>query len=134
MLAAHQHSMRLLQGVLVASAVLPAVLFAYASWQGYNTTRSVAERQIAQSRDALTEHALKVFEAVERSLAETNEIIRDMSDLDIAANAPRIHARLKALAADSAQIKSLWIFDRSGHALVNSLEQSSLAVDFSDRD
>jgi two-component system NtrC family sensor kinase len=134
MLAAHQHSMRLLQGVLVASAVLPAVLFAYASWQGYNTTRSVAERQIAQSRDALTEHALKVFEAVERSLAETNEIIRDMSDLEIATNAPRIHARLKALAEDSAQIKSLWIFDRSGHALVNSLEQPTLAVDFSDRD
>jgi two-component system, NtrC family, sensor kinase len=134
MLAAHQHSMRLLQGVLVASALLPAVLFAYASWQGYDTTRSVAERQIAQSRDALTEHALKVFEAVERSLAETSEIIRDMSDLEIAANAPRIHARLEAIAEGSAQIKSLWIFDRSGHALANSLEQPAAAVDLSDRD
>jgi len=84
MLAAHRQSIRLLQGVLVASAALPAMLFAYASWQGYNATKSVSERQIAQSRDILTEHALKVFEAVERSIAETTEVIRDMSDARIA--------------------------------------------------
>jgi two-component system NtrC family sensor kinase len=134
MLAAHQQSIRLLQGVLIASATLPAMLFAYASWQGYNTTKNVAERQIAQSRDVLTEHALKVFEAVDRSIAETNEIIRDMSDVQIAENADKLHYRLKKLADGSSQIKSLWIFDRSGHAIVNSLEFPSPPIDFSDRD
>jgi len=134
MLAAHQQSIRLLQGVLVASAALPALLFAYACWQGYNTTKNVAERQIAQSRDVLTEHALKVFEAVDRSIAETNEIIRDMSDAQIADNAEKLHNRLKKLADESSQIKSLWIFDRTGHALVNSLEFPAPFVDFSDRD
>ena len=134
MLAAHQQSIRLLQGVLVASAILPALLFVYASWQGYNTTKNVADRQIAQSRDILTEHALKVFEAVERSIAETNEIIRDMSDAQIAESAGRLHNRLKKLADESSQIKSLWIFDRTGHALVNSLEFPAPLIDFSDRD
>ena len=134
MLAAHQQSIRLLQGVLIASATLPAILFAYASWQGYNTTKNVAERQIAQSRDVLTEHALKVFEAVDRSIAETNEIIRDMSDVQIAENAEKLYHRLKKLADKLSQIKSLWIFDRSGHAIVNSLEFPAPPIDFSDRD
>jgi len=121
MLAAHQQSIRVLQGVLVASAILPAVLFAYASWQGYYTTKNVAERQIAQSRDVLTEHALKVFEAVDRTIAEANEIIRDMSDEKIGENAEGLHNRFKKLADQSSQIKSIWIFDRSGHAIVNTL-------------
>src|SRR6478672_12043964 len=98
MLAAHQQSIRLLQGVLIAAATLPAMLFAYASWQGYRTTKNVADRQIAQSRDVLTEHALKVFEAVDRSIAETNEIIRDMSDAEIAEHVDQLHYRLKKLA------------------------------------
>ena len=116
MLTAHQQSIGVLRGVLWASAILPALLFAYAAWQGYQTTRSVADRDIAQSRDVLTEHALKVFESVDRSIAETNEIIRDMSDAQIAANAETLHVRLKRLAGESSQIKSLWIFDRTGHA------------------
>jgi two-component system NtrC family sensor kinase len=134
MLAAHQQSIGVLRGVLIACATLPAFLFAIASWQSYQTVRAVADRQIAQSRDVLTEHALKVFEAVERSIAETNEIIRQMSDAQIAENAERLHVRLKRLADESSQIKSLWIFDRSGHALVNSLEYPSPPIDFSDRD
>ena len=134
MLKAHEQSIRLLQGVLVASAALPALLFAYASWQGYDTTKGVADRQIAQSRDVLNEHALKVFEAVNRSVAEINEIIRDMSDAQIVANAERLHHRLKRLAEESSQIKSLWIFDASGHSLVNSLEYPAPYQQFADRD
>jgi two-component system NtrC family sensor kinase len=134
MLTAHQQSIRVLQGVLIASVAVPALLFVYISWQGYRTARSVADRQIEQARDVLTEHALKVFEGVERSLAETNEIIRDMSDMEIAQNAAVLHVRLQRLAGESSQIKSLWIFDSSGHALVNSLENPPPPVDFSDRD
>src|ERR1043166_4157763 len=134
MLKAHEQSIRLLQGVLVASAALPALLFAYASWQGYNTTKGVADRQIAQSRDVLNEHALKVFEAVNRSVAEINEIIRDMSDAQIVENAQRLHLRLKRLADESSQIKSLWVFDADGHSLVNSLEYPAPYQQFADRD
>ena len=134
MLTAYQHSIRLLQGVLVASAAVPAILFGYASWQSYVTTQDVADRQIAQARDVLTEHGLKVFEGVERSIAEVNEIIRDMTDAEITASAGRLHRRLESIAASSSQIKSLWIFDSSGHSLVNSLDDPAPDLDFSDRD
>src|SRR4051812_27673090 len=133
MLTAQRDSIRLLHGILVASVALPAALFAYASWLGYQNNQVVAERQIDRTRDVVTEHALKVFESVERSIAEINEVVRDMPDERIAANGESLHRRFQRLAEGSEQIKSLWIFDRHGHALVNSLAWPAPNIDFSDR-
>src|SRR5436305_3966812 len=134
MLTAQRDSIRLLHGILVASVALPAALFIYASWLGYHNNRVVADRQIDRTRDVLTEHALKVFEAVDRSIAEINEVVRDMPDERIKANEETLHRRFERLADGSEQIKSLWIFDRNGHALVNSLAYPAPGIDFSDRD
>jgi two-component system NtrC family sensor kinase len=134
MLTAQRDSIRLLHGILVASVALPAALFIYASWLGYQNNQVVAERQIDRTRDVLTEHALKVFESVERSIAEINEVVRDMPDDRIAANQENLHRRFERLADSSEQIKSVWIFDRYGHALVNSLTYPAPSIDFSDRD
>src|SRR3954470_12898642 len=134
MLTAQRDSIRLLYGILVASVALPAALFVYASWLGYHNNQLVSDRQIDRTRDVVTEHALKVFETVERSIAEVNEVVRDMSDERIAANEKNLHNRFKRLADGSDQIKSLWIFDKAGHALVNSLAYPAPTIDFSDRD
>jgi two-component system NtrC family sensor kinase len=134
MLTAQRDSIRLLHGILVASVALPAALFVYASWLGYQNNQVVADRQIDRTRDVLTEHALKVFETVERSIAEVNEVVRDMSDERIAANEENLHRRFERLADSSEQIKSVWVFDRYGHALVNSLVYPAPTIDFSDRD
>ncbi|HEV7601891.1 MAG TPA: ATP-binding protein [Bradyrhizobium sp.] len=133
MLTAQRDSIRLLHGILVASVALPAALFVYASWLGYQNNQVIADRQIDRTRDVVTEHALKVFETVERSIAEINEVIRDMPDERIAANEENLHNRLKRLADSSDQIKSVWIFDRTGRALVNSLAYPAPTIDFSDR-
>jgi two-component system NtrC family sensor kinase len=134
MLTAQRDSIRLLHGILVASVALPAALFVYASWLGYQNNQLVADRQIDRTRDVVTEHALKVFESVERSIAEINEVVRDMPDERIAANEENLHRRLARLADSSEQIKSVWIFDRTGHALVNSLAYPAPSIDFTDRD
>src|SRR5690242_8009798 len=134
MLAAQQHSIRMLRGVLVAAAVVPTVLFCFAAWQSHNDHQRVARSQIERSRDVLNEHALRGFEAVERRIAEINEIIRDMSDEEILANEKKLHVRLERMASSSPEIKSFWIFDRDGRALVNSLGYPAPKADFSDRD
>jgi two-component system, NtrC family, sensor kinase len=134
MLTAQRDSIRLLHGILVASVALPAALFVYASWLGYQNNQVIADRQIDRSRDVVTEHALKVFESVERSIAEINEVVRDMPDERIVANEQNLHNRFKRLADSSDQIKSVWIFDKHGHALVNSLAFPAPSIDFSDRD
>jgi two-component system, NtrC family, sensor kinase len=134
MLTAQRDSIRLLHGILVASVALPAALFVYASWLGYQNNQVISDRQIDRTRDVVTEHALKVFETVERSIAEINEVVRDMPDDRISANEESLHLRFERLADSSEQIKSVWIFDRNGHALVNSLAYPAPTIDFSDRD
>ena len=56
MLSAQGQSIRLLQTVLVAAVAVPAVLFCFASWQGYKNNEKVADDQIDRSRDVLNEH------------------------------------------------------------------------------
>jgi two-component system NtrC family sensor kinase len=123
-----------LEAVLVASVLFPALIFCLSAWQTYEDVQRVADDQINRSRDVLNEHALKVFEAVERSIAEVNEIIRDMSDAEISANEERLHDRLQRMVDTSPEMKSLWVFDAHGRALANSLAFPAPPIDFSDRD
>ncbi|MBI5130128.1 MAG: response regulator [Rhodopseudomonas palustris] len=134
MLTAQRDSLRLLRAILIASVILPIALFSYAAWLAYRSNDDSADRQIDKTRDIVTEHALKIFESVERSIAETGEIIRGMTDDQIRASEGVLHERLKRLADSSEQIKSMWIFDKNGRTLVNSLLDPSSPADFSDRD
>jgi two-component system NtrC family sensor kinase len=134
MISAEQHSIRWLQAVLVAAIVIPLSIFSFATWQSYSDAIRVADDQIARSLNVINEHALKVFEVVERTIAEVNEIIRDMSDDDLSANEAQLHQRLERMVSRSAEMKSIWIFDAQGHARVNSLAMPAPTVDFSDRD
>ncbi|MEH2481459.1 two-component system NtrC family sensor kinase [Nitrobacteraceae bacterium AZCC 2146] len=130
-----QHnSLRLLQWMMAASLALPIVLFVFAASVSWISTREVADREIERTLDVAHEHALKVFETIDRSLSEINEIIRGKSDAEIKAQEQLLHGRLKHLAAALPQMKSAWIFDAQGHALANSLILPAPTIDFSDRD
>jgi two-component system, NtrC family, sensor kinase len=128
-----RNSLRLLQWMMAASVALPIALFAFASAVSWISTRDTADRQIERTLDVAHEHALKVFETIDRSLAEINEIIRGISDAGIRAREQQLHARLKRLADSLPQMKSAWIFDAQGRALVNSLVSPPPSIDFSDR-
>ncbi len=128
-----RNSLRLLQWMLAASLALPVALFGFAAAISWISTRDTADRQIERTLDVAHEHALKVFETIDRSLSEINEIIRDLPDADIRAREPQLHLRLKQLVETLPQMKSAWIFDAEGHALVNSLVSPAPGIDFSDR-
>jgi two-component system, NtrC family, sensor kinase len=129
-----RNSLRLLQWMMAASLALPVALFVFASAVSWNSTRDTADRQIERTLDVAHEHALKVFETIDRSLSEINEIIRGIPDAGIRSREEALHLRLKRLAESLPQMKSAWIFDAQGHALVNSLVLPAPAIDFSDRD
>jgi two-component system NtrC family sensor kinase len=129
-----RNSLRLLQWMMAASVALPMALFAFASAVSYFSTHDTADRQIERALDVAHEHALKVFETIDRSLSEINEIIRGIPDAGIKSREEALHLRLKRLADSLPQMKSAWIFDARGHALVNSLIVPAPAIDFSDRD
>jgi signal transduction histidine kinase/CheY-like chemotaxis protein len=129
-----RNSLRLLQWMMVASLALPLALFVFASAVSWLSIHETADREIERSLDVAHEHALKVFETIDRSLSEMAEIVRDVPDADIVAREQLLHLRLKQLVASLPQVKSAWIFDAKGHALVNSLVVPAPGIDFSDRD
>src|SRR5262245_40610832 len=116
--SARQSAVRLLQLMMVASVVLPALLFGLASWINYRHTQEVADERIERSLDILHEHALKVYETVERAIAEVDEILRGMSDADIRAQEERLHLRLRQIVAAMPQLQAIAVVDRNGRRLV----------------
>ncbi len=130
-----RNSLRLLQWMMAASLALPIALFGLASAVSYNSTRDTADREIERTLDVAHEHALKVFETIDRSLSEINEIIRGIPDDGIKSREEALHFRLKQVVDSLPQMKSAWVFDAHGHALVNSLvAHVPDEIDFADRD
>ncbi|MHC2623655.1 two-component system NtrC family sensor kinase [Bradyrhizobium huanghuaihaiense] len=134
MQGAQRNSLRLLQWMMVASLALPIALFAIASTISYTSTRDIADREIERTLDVAHEHALKVFETIDRSLSELNEVVRGLPDDVIRAREGVLHRRLRRLTDSLPQLKSAWIFDADGKALVNSLVSPPPQLGFSDRD
>jgi len=120
--------------MMAASLALPVALFVFASTISYNSTLDIADREIERSLDVAHEHALKVFETIDRSLAEINEVVRDLPDDVIRSREGALHRRLKQLTDSLPQLKSAWIFDANGKSLVNSLASPPPEQIFADRD
>ncbi len=135
MLTARHAAIRLLKLMMVASLVLPAVLFAFAAYVSYRNFERVSDERIERSLDILHEHALKVLQTVERTFAEINEVTRGMSDDDIRMNEGPLHARLRRIVDALPQLQGIALVDRDGRPLVSSnLQPVSRTVDLSDRD
>ncbi|HKM87061.1 MAG TPA: ATP-binding protein, partial [Xanthobacteraceae bacterium] len=87
------------------------------------------------SLDVMQEQSLKVFETVDRTFAEVNEIVRGMSDDEIHAAQPRLHQRLAGIVATMPQLHAILLVGRDGRPLAAStLAAVPDGVNFSDRD
>src|SRR5271165_4965199 len=115
MWTARHAAIRLLKLMMVASLVLPAVLFAFAASVSYRNFERVTDERIDRSLDILHEHALKVLQTIERTFAEIDEITRGMSDDDIRLNEGPLYERLKRIVEVMPQLQGIAIIDRNGH-------------------
>jgi len=132
---ARNSAIRSLRLAMLAALVLPIILFVFLAVANYRETAQVADERLERTVNILQEHALKVFETIERTISETNEIVRGMSDAEIVADEARLHARLNRLVRTMPQFKSLWVFGPDGSALVNSLAfPQPSGLNFADRD
>ena len=109
-----------LQVLLAASIVVLAVLFVYASWLNYLTISNNADERIDQALDVVQEQVLKVFETIELTLGDTNDILADLSDDEIRAREESLHERLKRVADRLPQTGNILVIDKTGHLLVAS--------------
>jgi len=130
-----ESAITLLRLMMVASLVLPALLFAYASWVGYSETHAVADERITRSLDVMQEQTLKVFETVDRTFAEVGEVVRGMSDDEIRAAQPILHPRLQLIAQTMPQLQAIVLIGRDGRPLASSaLATVKPEANFADRD
>jgi two-component system NtrC family sensor kinase len=135
MSSARETAIRLLLLMMIASVALPAALFCYASWVSYREIHAVADERMLRSLDVMQEQALRVFQTVDRTFAEVNEIARGMSNEDIRADEPRLHERLASIVATMPQLQAIMLVGRDGRPLVaSSLGAVPSRINFSDRD
>src|SRR5215467_6822249 len=133
MRSARQSAIRLLQLMMVASVVLPLVLFAFAAWLNYRHEYAVADDRIERSLDILHEHTLKVFQTVERAMAEVNEIVRGMSDDDMRRDQSYLHERVKRIVDALPEVRAIFLINRDGRPLVSS-RLAQIPADFDSRE
>ncbi len=135
MSSARESATRLLQLMMIASLVLPTALFGYASWANYRDVHAAADERILRALDAMQEQALRVFQTVDRTFAEVNEITRGMSDDDIRAAQPRLRPRLQLIVGTMPQLDAILIVGRDGAPLATSIVATVPDnVSFADRD
>jgi two-component system NtrC family sensor kinase len=109
-----------LQVLLIASVIGPAIFFAYTGWANHQRIEEQAEERIERALDVVQEHTLKAFQTIERTMAETSEIVRDLSPEQIKSEEARLQRRLRQTQDVLPQIEAIWVFDRDGHPLVSS--------------
>src|SRR5580704_3168043 len=128
-------TIRLLRIAMVASLLVPALLFSYASWVSYRATYDAADERIERSLDVLHEQALKVFQSIELALDNVNETLRNRTDAEIVANELTLREHFAHIVDQLPEVQSIWVFDRDGHALVSTYgDPPPPPVTFADRD
>ena len=100
-------TIRLVRLAMVASLLIPSLLFAFASWTSYHNVAALADERIIRSLDVQQEHARKAFEIVDLALDSANELVSGMSDADIRSNEERLHLQFKKLADAVAIVQSI---------------------------
>jgi two-component system, NtrC family, sensor kinase len=132
---ARESAVRLLKLMMVASLVLPALLYAYASWVSYRDTHAAADERIERSLDVQQEQALKVFQTTDRTFAEVDEVVRGMSDEQIRAAQSALHPRLERIAGVMPELQAIVLIDRNGVPMASSaLPSVKIDSNFADRD
>jgi two-component system, NtrC family, sensor kinase len=132
---ARDSAVRLLHLMMIAAVVLPAALFGYVSWFTYREVHAVADERLTRSLDVMQEHSLKVFETIDRTFAEVNEIVRGMSDDDIRAAQSRLSPRLARIVGVMPQLYAILLVGRDGEPLAASnLAAVPTDIRFDDRD
>ena len=132
---ARESAVRLLKLMMVASLVLPAAVFVYASWVTYHDIQAAADERIERSIDVMQQQALRVFETVDRTFAEVDEVMRGMSNEQIRAAQASLHDRLARIQGVMPQVQAIVIIGHDGHPIASSMmENVKPGADFSGRD
>jgi len=128
-------TLQILRMMMVGALVVPALLLAYAAWAMWDASYEAADDRIVRSLDVLHEQTLKVLKTGELVLDEVAHQVHGLSDEQVRAMEPQLHARLKHITDILPLLQSIFVFDREGFVLASSrLSAAPASVSFADRD
>ena len=114
-------ALRSLRLMLVASIVLPLLLFCYASWTSYGGAYDLADERIERGLDIASEQALRVFQSINVVFDSVEQITRGRTNRSLRAGEAELSERLKQFTLALPDIASIWILDEQSDALASSL-------------
>ena len=124
-----------LRSLLVASLVLPVILFLGAATLSYRSYMAEAEDRLQRNLGTVYEHALKVFETFEVMQRYLDELFADVTDAQIHAAEGDYNARLRGFTETMPQLADIWVIGADGHPLVSgTVYPMQRELDLSDRD
>jgi signal transduction histidine kinase/CheY-like chemotaxis protein len=113
-------SVRLHRLLLVASCLVPAIVFVAAAYWNRSEVIRESKDTITRTTAILHEHARKVFDTVDLAIGRVDDRIRTMSWDEI--SAPETSTFLSSLKAPLEQAVSIWITDASGRVRAGTQE------------
>jgi two-component sensor histidine kinase len=120
--------------LLIASILLPALVFLAVAWQDRVQSVETARRDLLATLDTLQGQAEKVFQFQALALGATDELLRGLSDAAIRAEGPARQAQLAALRRHAGAEIGLVVFGADGRPVVEAEQaQPQQDIDVSDR-
>jgi len=98
-------TIRLIRLAMVASLVLPCLLFAFATWTSYRNIHLLADERLVRSLDVEQEEANKTFELVDLTMSNVSDLVAGLSREQIRDNEERLHRQLFQNASGNALLR-----------------------------
>jgi two-component system NtrC family sensor kinase len=127
-------TIRLIRLAMVASLMLPCLLFVFGAWTAYHNIHALADERLIRSLDVEQEEATKTFELIDLTMNDASNLVAGMSETDISDNEERLHLQLMKYSDAVAVVQSIWIYGIDGHTLVSSRVHPPPPQNFADRD
>ncbi|MGZ6007496.1 MAG: hypothetical protein ACXWKS_08570, partial [Rhizomicrobium sp.] len=105
--------------LLAAAIVLPVAVFVIGSAISYRAHQAEARDRLQRNLATVYEHALKVFETIDISARDVDELFLNASDAQIRGSEADYNARLRSLTEMLPQLADIWLIDADGHPLVS---------------
>ncbi len=113
--------LRFLKLTVAACFVVPLLLFLYVAALEWRSASRQADERLETNLNILQEHALKVLETIERSIAEIDQVTDGLSDAELLKREPQLYLRLSKIAETLPQIQSISIVGADGWLRVSTL-------------
>jgi signal transduction histidine kinase/CheY-like chemotaxis protein len=114
-------ALRLLKTLLVASIVIPAGLFFYASWINFHNAFAKADEELAASLHILTQHTAGIFQSVDLTFTAVDAILGQLTDEQIKASEQALYLQLGKLEKSVSAIDAILVVDKDGQVVVSSV-------------